>query len=594
LEIRVWPQLVNDTLKRTADGWVASNFACMMSRSTLWIVITLMSVSLLGIIFLQLYWIRHDFSLKEQQFERQVQDALNQTVQKADIRQVLNFISREYLGFESDSGFWKAMDSTLRQSSLPHGLLAEELTSGTSAPGHLHTSTRILLHDSVIAPGQTHQENLLIRSDSLGKTTEIDHVRVSEKQISADKTSVRNPWLQAEVEKQRIRLEKELTRMKVKFTSRVERINEVMTGLALSYAMSVDDPMRHLSVNELDTLLSRELRYRGINIPYTFGILNTKKDSLIPPRDSLIEAALRSTPYSIELFPNEFFSRGLMLLVYFPSRTAFVLGNMWKMLLASAGFTLAIILIFIYTVNLLLKQKKLADIKSDFINNMTHEFKTPIATIALAIDAINNPKIAADPDKVRYYSHIIREENRRMNRQVETILQTALFEKNEFRIKRQPVNLHELIQKAVENIQVQVTSRNGTIRTQLHALNPTIEGDELLLTTAIVNLLDNANKYSPAAPEITVTTEDREQGVVLSIADKGMGMDKETLNRIFEKFYRKNSGNIHNIKGFGLGLSHVKSIVEAHGGSIKVSSEPGLGSCFSLFLPHNAHVPVVL
>ncbi len=564
-----------------------------MNRSTLWMVITFMSVSLLGIVFLQLYWIRHDFLLKEQQFERQVQEALNQTVQKADIRQVLNFISREYLGFYSDSGFWKAMDSTLRQSHLQQRLLAEERMPGESGQGDIHSLTRILLHDSVIAPGQTHQENLLIRSDSLGKATEIDHVRISEKQISADKTFVRNPWLQAEVEKQRIQLEKELTRMKVKFTSKVERINEVMTGLAVSYAMSVDDPLRHLSVTELDTLLKRELRNRGINIPYTFGILNTKKDSVIPERDSLTEAALRTSPYSIELFPNELFSRGLMLLVHFPTRTAFVLGNMGLMLLASAGFTLAIILVFVYTVNLLLKQKKLADIKSDFINNMTHEFKTPIATIALAIDAINNPKIAADPDKVRHYSHIIREENRRMNRQVETILQTALFEKNEFRIKRQPVNLHELIYKAVENIQVQVASRNGTIHTQLQAMNPNIQGDELLLTTAIVNLLDNANKYSPASPEITVATEDRELGIVLSIADKGMGMDKDTMNRIFEKFYRKTSGNIHNIKGFGLGLSHVKSIVEAHGGSIKVSSEPGKGSCFSIFLPTNAHTPAL-
>jgi two-component system phosphate regulon sensor histidine kinase PhoR len=281
-----------------------------------------------------------------------------------------------------------------------------------------------------------------------------------------------------------------------------------------------------------------------------------------------------------------------MLLLHFPSRAAFVLSAMWMMLSASALFTLTIIFVFIYTVNMLLKQKKISDIKSDFINNMTHEFKTPIATIALAIDAINNPKISADKEKVSYYSNIIREENRRMNRQVETILQTALFEKSDFHIKKAPVNLHDLIQKATDNIRVQVASRNGTLLTALHCSSPILEGDELLLTTAIVNLLDNAIKYSPGIPEITVTTEDRENGIVLSISDKGLGMDKETMERIFEKFYRKSSGNIHDVKGFGLGLSHVKSIVQAHHGEIKVTSEPGQGSCFSIFFPTHKNTKI--
>ncbi|MBL7928563.1 MAG: HAMP domain-containing histidine kinase [Bacteroidia bacterium] len=549
-----------------------------------------MSVSLIGIVLLQVYWIRHDYQMKEQQFDRQVQDALNHTIQKADTRQVLNFISRKYLGFESDSNFWKAMDSTLAEKKIfEEDLMLKNADSSFSEQLPL-SETNVLLRDSIFNRGHSQQEKLIIRSDSLHEVTEIDHVRITEKQSAEDKMVLKNELLQAEVEKKRIRLEQELTRMKVKLSSKVARVNEVMTGIALSYAASEDDPLQHISIAEIDTILSKEFRYRGIEIPYSFGILNSKADTVISGRDTITADALRQSRYSIELFPNELYSKGLMLLVHFPSRAAFVLGTMWIMLSASALFTLTIIFVFIYTVNMLLKQKKISEIKSDFINNMTHEFKTPIATIALAIDAINNPKISADKEKVGYYSNIIREENRRMNRQVETILQTAMFEKSDFNIKKDTVNLHELIQKATDNIRVQVASRNGTIITSFNSASPIIEGDELLLTTAIVNLLDNANKYSPGEPEITVTTEDREHGIVLSIADKGMGMDKETMERIFEKFYRKTSGNIHDVKGFGLGLNHVKSIVNAHGGEIKVTSEPGKGSCFSIYFPKHINL----
>jgi K+-sensing histidine kinase KdpD len=190
------------------------------------------------------------------------------------------------------------------------------------------------------------------------------------------------------------------------------------------------------------------------------------------------------------------------LLLYFPSRTTFVLADMLWMLSGSTILTLTIIIVFAYTVHLLMRQKKLSDIKSDFINNMTHEFKTPIATIALAVDAINNPKVHEDKEKVQYYSNIIREENKRMNKQVETILQTALFEKKDFKINKGEIDMHQLISKAAENIKLQVESREGSIHCNLNATNHIIHGDEILLTTAIVNLLDNANKYSPEKPKL--------------------------------------------------------------------------------------------
>jgi len=205
--------------------------------------------------------------------------------------------------------------------------------------------------------------------------------------------------------------------------------------------------------------------------------------------------------------------------------------------------------------------------------------------ISLAIDAINNPKVAKDKVKVTHYSDIIREENKRMNIQVETILQTALFEKKDFKLNSKDIDLHELIRKAAANIKIQVESRGGSIHMNLDAGRFKIRGDEALLNTVMLNLLDNANKYSPEAPEITVSTINRENGILVSVEDKGMGMDRETLNRIFEKFYRQSTGNIHDVKGFGLGLSNVRSIVAAHGGEIKATSEPGKGSRLDIFIP---------
>ncbi|MCC6383953.1 MAG: HAMP domain-containing histidine kinase [Bacteroidia bacterium] len=561
-----------------------------MNRFAIRLIILLMSASLIGIILLQVYWLRHDYLMNEQQFDHHVQESLNHTVQKADARQILNFISHKYLGFESDSTFWQAMDSSMAgQQNTGNAIftLVNSDSSGFNIQDSLTTTVQSYTRDTLLSSEHLEHEKLIIRSDSASQVTEIDHVRISEKESSKDKVFLKNELLQAEVEKKRIRLEQEMTRLKVKLSSKVNRINEVMTGIALSYATSDDNPLSYISLQEVDTILNKELRYRGIELPYTFGILDTKKDSLITSYDSVYYSALRNSKYKTELFPDELYSRGLILLIYFPSRTSFVLSTIGKMMTASALFSLTIIIVFIYTVNMLLKQKKISEIKSDFINNMTHEFKTPIATISLAIDAINNPRIAEDKSKVGYYSNIIREENRRMNRQVETILQTAMFEKGDFSIKREPVDLHKLVQKSIDNMLVQVSSRGGWIHSELRAINPVVEGDELMLTTAIINLLDNANKYSPTAPEITVRTESREGGIVLSVEDKGMGMDKETISRIFEKFFRKSSGNIHDVKGFGLGLNHVKSIVEAHAGEVRVISKEGEGSCFSIFFPQN-------
>ncbi|HRI41796.1 MAG TPA: HAMP domain-containing sensor histidine kinase, partial [Bacteroidia bacterium] len=265
----------------------------------------------------------------------------------------------------------------------------------------------------------------------------------------------------------------------------------------------------------------------------------------------------------------------------------YVLSSMWLMLGSSTLFTFIIVFGFAFTIHVILRQKKLSDIKTDFINNMTHEFKTPIATISLAVDSIKDPRVSSQPEKLEYFSRIIREENKRMNKQVEHVLQMAQLEKGELSLRRETVDLHDTIRQAVDSIGMQVASRGGKIETRMEALHPAVTGDPVHLMNVVLNLLDNANKYSPEAPDILIASNDHPGGILISVRDQGMGMTKETQKRIFEKFYRVPTGNIHDIKGFGLGLSYVKAIVEKHRGWIRLDSDPGKGSTFEIYIPHS-------
>jgi two-component system phosphate regulon sensor histidine kinase PhoR len=218
---------------------------------------------------------------------------------------------------------------------------------------------------------------------------------------------------------------------------------------------------------------------------------------------------------------------------------------------------------------------------------MTHEFKTPIATISLAADTITNPKVIGDEKSVRHFINMIKKENSRMNKKVETILQIASLDKKEIEFRFENVSMHTIIEHSVETIDIQVQQRSGKINLLLEAENPVILGDAEHLTNLVNNLLDNALKYSPESPEITIRTENAERGILFSVEDKGIGMTKTVQSRIFERFYRQSSGNVHDVKGFGLGLNYARAIIDAHKGTITVSSEPGKGSRFDIFLPFN-------
>lgn len=271
--------------------------------------------------------------------------------------------------------------------------------------------------------------------------------------------------------------------------------------------------------------------------------------------------------------------------VVIPDYNSVVMKQMRLMILGMLFFTLIIIAAFYVTVRTLLRQKKLSEIKNDFINNMTHEFKTPLATISLAVDALRNEKVIHDKEKSDYFSGIIKEENRRMNKQVETILQAALFEKQELQLNLKPIHVHEIIRNVMENFELQFQEINAKKDLQLLAKQDLLEADEVHFTNLISNLIDNAIKYSKEQLSIKISTSNSSKNLVIRIEDNGIGMNKETQRRIFEKFYRAHTGNIHNVKGFGLGLSYVKSVVDAHHGKVRVDSTIGKGTSFILEFP---------
>lgn len=250
-------------------------------------------------------------------------------------------------------------------------------------------------------------------------------------------------------------------------------------------------------------------------------------------------------------------------------------------------FTIIIITAFYLTVRTMLRQKKLGDIKNDFINNMTHEFKTPIATISLAVDAMKNEKVIQDREKISYFSRIIKEENQRMNRQVETILKASQLEKQEVDLNLKPVHVHGIIKEVADNFTLQLEEKKGRAELVLNAENDLINADEVHFSNLINNLIDNAIKYSKENTPVYVkiTTQSNGKNLVIRVEDNGIGMNKETQKRVFERFYRAHTGNIHNVKGFGLGLSYVKTIIEAHHGQIKADSTLGKGSTFIIEIP---------
>ncbi|MBL4594852.1 MAG: HAMP domain-containing histidine kinase [Flavobacteriales bacterium] len=346
-----------------------------------------------------------------------------------------------------------------------------------------------------------------------------------------------------------------------------------------------------LNKNILDSLLQSELLNRGIKAKYQYGVFDYNGNELIVDSVSNINKIRQSGFYS-QLFPNEMMETPHFLSVFFPHKKGYLLKTMWLMLSTSVLLLIIIVWAFTFTIQTIFKQKKLSEVKNDFISNMTHELKTPISTISLACEALSDKDMSSDEEVRKNYVGMISQENKRLGLLVESVLKSATWDKEDLKLKKEDFNLHQVIIEVSDNILIQVESKLGSLHKNLNASKTIISADKVHITNLIYNLLDNANKYSPETPEITIETENIKEGLLLTISDEGQGIKRENLTKIFEKFYRVPTGNIHNVKGFGLGLNYVKAIIERHGGEISASSVFGKGTKFKIYIPfsHNENI----
>ncbi|MFT4612518.1 MAG: two-component system phosphate regulon sensor histidine kinase PhoR [Glaciecola sp.] len=339
---------------------------------------------------------------------------------------------------------------------------------------------------------------------------------------------------------------------------------------------------KRISNEDVLELLKSQFSVSGIKTAFEYAIYD--KDLSTKIRSDNFELTPKST-IGIPVFLDNENRSNFSLYVDFPERKKYLLSSILSMIFLSVLFTSIIILAYSSAIYQLIKQRQISQIKTDFINNMTHEFKTPIATINLAIDSIRNPKIIGDQEKVMRYLRMIKDENKRMHAQVENVLRISKLEKNELNISKERVELNDLIEDALTHVELLVEDRNGYVKTHLNAENASVLANDTHFTNVIVNILDNAIKYSDEEPKIDVYTENIGNSILIKISDQGNGMSKQVQKRVFEKFYREHTGNVHNVKGHGLGLAYVKRIVDDHQGHISVESEKGKGSIFTIKLP---------
>lgn len=532
-------------------------------------IIALMTISLMGIIAVQYFWIKNAIRVKEQQFDRSVSQALNQVVQRLKKDQDVLFISNHVWTDDPDIEYKYSLNDSLVWSTDGEDAEAPIYVRSSSSGSEISTvsigtsGTRTVVSIDALE-NDTLRHKAILKLDSIRDVLDEDQfIVLTELKDSLD-----------------VIVKKTLSGVRQKRVSVNEAIDEMVVELK-----SIDERLDNkITAEQVSLRLDQSLEDEGIGLAFEFGIYNPDHDSLTSLRSEGFEMD-GPRIYKTRMFPESIFDRPELLLVSFPGRSAEVIRSMGWLLSGSVLFTLIIILTFFITIRVILRQKKLSDIKSDFINNMTHEFKTPIATISLAADSINNPSVISSPEKIRYFTGVISEENKRMNARVENVLQMSLIDSQDFNLRPEEINIHEIISQVARNIELQVKKKNGKVTLDLQAGDPVIMADKIHMTGILTNLLDNALKYSADITEIGITTRDAQGSLILTVADKGIGMTKEEQIRIFDKFYRVPRGDIHNVKGFGLGLSYVKAIVLAMKGEIDVKSQVGKGSSFRIKLP---------
>ncbi|MDR1154052.1 MAG: HAMP domain-containing histidine kinase [Bacteroidales bacterium] len=529
-----------------------------MKKSTFYTLIVIAGISLAGLIGVQAYWIHHAYTIKEQQFSQLVNTTLNritEDVQSYEVVLVIREMDTPY-PFQRNMKFQGAQKSLLdtiiagrKQLELPHLKISKE-------------DKNVFWNNAI---RHYWQPQGVIQQNFMQINAQFDGSRSSMQISGGSSTSVMSTPLMSDSERK--------ARRKVLIEATIARMQQADFNL--------ED---RVDSEALDYIIRSEMKKSDLCIPFEYAVFGKdcqkqiyRSESFTPKKENEI--------FRASLFPFDWFeSQPYYLNIYFPKQGNYLFRSIGFMSMSSIVFTLVVIFAFAATIYQMQRQKKITSIRTDFVNNVTHELKTPISTISLASQMLNDKTIPNESKNYDHLSTVIADESRRLSQQVEKILQMAIFDHGKLMIKFKELDVNELAHMVVRNMLIQVKNKNGQIIKNLDAVNSVAEADEVHFTNVLFNLIDNAVKYSGGRPDITISTADTPDGLSVSIQDRGIGISKADQKRIFDQFYRVSTGNVHNVKGFGLGLSYVKNVVRAHSGRIEVESEPGHGTRFTVFL----------
>ncbi|SNS91608.1 two-component system, OmpR family, phosphate regulon sensor histidine kinase PhoR [Ekhidna lutea] len=532
-----------------------------MQRKTLRWIISMMGLAMIGLISLQLYWIDSLVTANEERFRKDVLDALNSVANKLEKQET--YAALQKLNYVNSPLYEQRENLHLQQVENSEKLRNRKKNENVEV---LNQGNRQIFYfaDTVNEGGF----EFVVNFSSVADRFFFDNTPPPPGSSMEQMLEERDVKIQ--------QLESKLAKVSRKYELTFDVVKDLM-GPNRSISS-------RFSPQQLDSLLKNELNSKGIDISYEYGVIQPQQSRFLLLTSGGQKKELAQSELRASLFPNDIFDNDSILTISFPGKKGYLMSKVWSAMVSSGFLVLVILFCFGYSIRTIVRQKKLSEMKNDFINNMTHELKTPISTVSLAVEALNDKDIEQSSLRTKYIK-VIGEENKRLGDQVEKVLQIAAIDRNDYNLKQEILHMSNMVKNAAEHIAMQVEQRGGRLNMIEKAEKDVVQGDEMHLTNIILNLLDNANKYSPEAPNITLRTASDDEDFIISIHDKGIGMSREQQKHIFEKFYRVPTGDLHNVKGFGLGLAYVQRIVEAHGGSIHVDSEPGKGSKFSITLP---------
>lgn len=540
-----------------------------------------MTVALIGLIGIQVYWINSAVKLRQQKFQSTVNEALGNVVYQYEKLKTAESLAMKMDLHEKRQRLVWQMDSINRAIRRTQDSLLLLQQSKFKAPQLEQNPFKWTLNRNAPAMQISVYEEYLVDSAGI-------FVKRSRQQFyeSPNYGPIRKPILPESEDDMTFYLDslKQAQTMNLHWLEkRADMVNEIFEEI-----VNVDlyNQADEIDTEALDSLLRQQLKEKGIGADYVYGIFDPFMNAFFVEGEEKDVEGILASGHKVNLTPGNVFSQPKFLSIFFPNQNKYLLRTMWLLLTISAMFILVIIFSFSFTVSTIIRQKKVSEIKNDFINNMTHELKTPISTISLACQALSDPDIKTREGIVDNYINVIADENKRLAMVVENVLRTAVMDKGELKLKIVDIDVNQVVDQVLHNMKIQLEQRGGQFITDLKAMHTMVQADKIHLTNVVFNLVDNALKYTEKIPVIKVGTRNESNGVVVYVEDNGIGISKENQKKIFDKLYRVPTGNIHNVKGFGLGLSYVKAIIDKHNGWIKVKSELNKGSRFEILIPH--------